>query len=97
MTKGELIDRIYEEAERKNIKLTKKTTGELVDVVFDQVSSAIQGDSRFSYPNFGTFTVKHRKAREGRNPRTKKPITIPASNTVNFKPAPSLKDSLNDQ
>ena len=68
--------------------------GELIDIVFEQVGSAVKEGGRFSYPNFGTFTVKERKAREGRNPRTKEPIQIPASKTVNFKPAPTLKDSL---
>ena len=95
MTKSELINAGNEAAADADIELTKKATGELIDILFDKVSAAINEEKRFSYPNFGTFTVKHRKAREGRNPRTKEPITIPASNTVNFKPSPTLKDLIN--
>lgn len=96
MTKSDLINAVNEAAADADIELTKKSTGELIDIVFEQIGKVIENEKRFSYPNFGTFTVKHRKAREGRNPRTKEPITIPASNTVNFKPAPTLKDSIND-
>lgn len=92
-TKNDLINKVNEAAAKEGIELTKKSTGELIDIVFDQVAGAVK-EGRFSYPNFGTFTVKDRKAREGRNPRTKEPIQIPASKTVNFKPAPSLKDKL---
>tara|TARA_B100000686_G_C16417010_1_gene775136 strand:+ start:272 stop:556 length:285 start_codon:yes stop_codon:yes gene_type:complete len=94
MTKNELITKVNDAAAEQGIELTKKSTGELIDIVFEQVGSAVKEGGRFSYPNFGTFTVKERKAREGRNPRTKEPIQIPASKTVNFKPAPTLKDSL---
>lgn len=94
MTKNELITKVNDAAAEQGIELTKKSTGELIDIVFEQVGSAVKAEGRFSYPNFGTFTVKERKAREGRNPRTKEPIQIPASKTVNFKPAPTLKDSL---
>jgi DNA-binding protein HU-beta len=96
MTKSELINAVNEAAADAEIELTKKATGELIDILFEKVSAAINQEQRFSYPNFGTFTVKHRKAREGRNPRTKEPITIPASNTVNFKPSPTLKDLINE-
>lgn len=95
MTKSELISAVHNAATEQDIEITKKATGELIDIVFDQVAEAIKSESRFSYPGFGTFTVKHRKAREGRNPRTKEPITIPASNTVNFKPSPTLKERIN--
>lgn len=96
MTKSDLINAVNAAAAEQDIELTKKATGELIDIVIQQICTAINDEKRFSYPNFGTFTVKHRKAREGRNPRTKEPITIPASNTVNFKPSPSLKDLIND-
>lgn len=97
MTKSELINAVHAEATSGDdgIEITKKDTGTIIDIVFGQVAAAIEDEKRFSYPSFGTFTVKHRKEREGRNPRTKEPITIPASNTVNFKPAPALKDRIN--
>ncbi len=95
MTKSELIDAVNARAADNGIDLTKKATGELLDIIFATVSESINDEQRFSYPRFGTFTVKHRKAREGRNPRTGKPIKIPASYTVSFKPSPTLKDLVN--
>jgi len=95
MTKSELINEVHARAADEDIDLTKKATGQLLDIVFEVVSGSIKDEERFSYPSFGTFTVKHRKAREGRNPRTGKPIQIPASYTVSFKPSPTLKDLVN--
>ncbi|MFP4600559.1 MAG: HU family DNA-binding protein [Persicimonas sp.] len=95
MTKAELIDAVNKKAADQDIELTKKDTKALVDIVFETVAGSIEDEKRFSYPNFGTFNVKHRKAREGRNPQTGAPIQIKASNTVGFKPSPSLKDQIN--
>ena len=90
MTKAELINEIHA---RTGGEHTKKLVGELVDATFDVLADAVR-EGRFSYPGFGTFKIKHRKARVGRNPRTNEKIQIPASKTVGFKPAPKLKDSL---
>ncbi len=95
MTKSDLINAVNAAAADKNIELTKKDTRELIDILFETMAGAIKDEERFSYPNFGTFTVKHRKAREGRNPRTGDKIKIPASYSVGFKPSPSLKDLVN--
>lgn len=95
MTKSELINAVNAAAAENGIELTKKATGDLIDLLFDTVAGVIQEQERFSYPNFGTFSVKHRKAREGRNPRTGDPIEIPASKSISFKPAPTLKDRVN--
>jgi DNA-binding protein HU-beta len=95
MTKTDLINAVNDRANEGGIELTKKDTGELLDIVFDVVAGAVSHERRFSYPGFGTFSVKHRKEREGRNPRTGKPIKIPASYTVGFKPAPKLRDEVN--
>ena len=92
MTKANLIEKIHEKA---GASYTKKQIGELVEVVFDVLKDAINGDdNRFTYPGFGTFTVKERQEREGRNPRTGQPIKIPASRTVSFRPAPAFRDNL---
>jgi len=88
MTKAELIDEVRN---TKGIELTKKATEEVVDAVFGALATAIKKDARFSYPGFGTFVVRNRKERKGRNPKTKAEILIPASKTVAFKPAPKLK------
>lgn len=95
MTKSDLINAVHAAAAEKNIEVTKKATGELIDLLFDAVSKAVVADERFSYPDFGTFSVKHRKGRTGRNPRTGEPLEVPASNTVGFKPAPALKEKVN--
>ena len=91
MAKADLIDAIRDRADQP---LTKKATGELVDALFGVVGDAIRENGRFSYPGFGTFTVKDRAARTGRNPRTGQSIQIDASRTVGFKPAPGLKEDL---
>lgn len=95
MTKSELINAVHDRATEAGIELTKKATGEILDLAFDVIAGAIDHERRFSYPQFGTFSVKHRKSREGRNPRTGKPIKIEASYTVSFKPAPALKEKVN--
>ena len=92
MTKSDLIDAVVEQAGIEG--LTKKAAEAIIDATFEQVKEAVVEDARFSYPSFGTFNVKSRAARKGRNPRTGGEITIPASQTVTFKPAPRFKDSL---
>lgn len=89
MTKAELIDHVHNAIDGKS----KKETAAIVQSVFDSLSAAIR-EGRFSYPGFGTFNVKERPERQGRNPRTGATITIPASKTVSFKAAPSFKKSL---
>ena len=91
MTKAELIDTMYEKFEGD---ITKKLVAELVDGVFDNVSVAIKKDQRFSYPGFGTFMVRKRKARKGRNPQTGESIKIKASKSVGFRAARGFKEKL---
>ena len=91
MTKAEFIDQVVKTSEEMD--LTKKAAGELIDSIFG-IGKSHQKDGRFSYPGFGTFTMKKRAARKGRNPRTGTEIRIKASKTVGFKPAPGLKKSL---
>lgn len=90
MTKAELLDSIA----KSNKDLTKKQVGAVVDAVFGSMASAIKKDGTFSFPGFGTFKVRKRKARQGRNPQTGETIKIKASKTVGFKPAKALKDKL---
>lgn len=91
MTKAELIEAVASKAEGQ---LTKKAAGEVVDALFDTLGKAIKKEGRFSYPGFGTWTVRTRKARKGRNPQTGAQITIKASKTVGFRPAKELKGKL---
>ena len=92
MTKDELINSVIKSCKDPN--LSKRLTGDVLDSVFENISKAIKKEKRFAYPGFGTFTVRNRKARKGRNPQTGEEIKIKASKTVGFKPAPTLKNSL---
>ena len=89
MTKGDLIDSVA-----KSAKISKRTAGEAVDATFDNIAKALKKSKRFQVPGFGTFTLRSRKARKGRNPQTGAVINIKASRTVGFKPAPVLKKGL---
>lgn len=90
MTKAQLI----EEIAKKNDGLSKKAIEGIVDAAFAEMARSLKKEKRFSFPGFGTFTVRKRKARKGRNPKTGEEIKIPASKTVGFKPAPTLKGSI---
>ncbi len=92
MTKDELITSIIKSC--KDTNLSKRLAGDVVDAAFENMAKAIKKEKRFAYPGFGTFTVRNRKARKGRNPQTGEEIKIKASKTVGFKPAPTLKGSL---
>ncbi|HUJ29104.1 MAG TPA: HU family DNA-binding protein [Myxococcales bacterium] len=90
MTKADLIETIAAQGHG----MTKKAAGELIDTLFATVGKTIKKDGRFFYPGFGTWTVRQRKARMGRNPQTGAAIKIKASKTVGFKPAKELKGGL---
>ncbi len=91
MTKKDLIA----DVQAGNADLTKKKVGEVVDALFDTIAGALKSEGRYSHPGFGTFTVKTRAARTGRNPQSGDTIQIPESKIVNFKPAPDAKNALN--
>jgi DNA-binding protein HU-beta len=88
MTKAELVHVVAGKG------LTKKAAAEMVDALFDTIAKSIKKEKRFSYPGFGTWTVRERKARMGRNPQTGTAIKIKASKTVGFKPSADLKKGL---
>lgn len=90
MTKAELIEKV--QAARP--ALSKRQVSEVVDAVFEHLARGIRKDKRFSMPGFGTFVVKRRAARVGRNPQTGAAIEIAPTKTVGFKPAPELKKAL---
>ena len=90
MNKRDLVERVAAEHE-----LTGRFARELVDGIFDMITSAVQKGEEVSLFGFGTFKVAERAARKGRNPRTGEAVKIAASKTVRFKPATALKSSLN--
>lgn len=90
MNKKELIESV---SEQRN--LTKKDAEILVDTVFDTITNSMVSGDKVLISGFGTFKVNHRKARKGISPKTQQEMTIPASNTVTFKPSNRLKDAMN--
>jgi len=90
MTKAELVERV----QGTRPDLSRRQVNELVALVFENMARAIRKDRRFAMPGFGTFVVKDRAGRVGRNPRTGAEVRIAPSRTVGFKPAPELKKAL---
>ena len=90
MNKNELIDAIAEEAD-----LSKASAGRALDAAFNAITGALTKQDTVSLVGFGTFSVKHRAAREGRNPRSGETIQIKASNAPGFKAGKALKDAVN--
>jgi len=90
LNKQELVANVAEQA-----GLTKKDAEKAVNAVFETVKGALSGGDKVQLIGFGTFEVKARKARKGRNPQTGKEINIPASKNPVFKAGKALKDSVN--
>jgi DNA-binding protein HU-beta len=90
MTKADLIEKVQSE----HGALSKRQVAALVATVFENLARGIRRDKRFSMPGFGTFVVKRRAGRVGRNPRTGAEIQIAPTKTVGFRPAPELKKVL---
>jgi DNA-binding protein HU-beta len=88
--KGDVITAIAEQA-----GISKKEATAAFDAFVNYISDSCQRGDRCAIPGLGSFTVSNRKAREGRNPRTKETITIPASKNVRFKAGKDLRDLLN--
>ncbi len=90
MIKKELIDVVY----KTNICSTKKNVSLIISYIFNIIKENIILDKKFSYPGFGSFSVRRRKAREGRDPRTGNKIMINASKTIYFRPSKTFKREL---
>lgn len=92
MTKADLVDYVYKACKKRD--LSKALINEVCDALFHELGKGIKKDKRFTYPGFGTWTLKNRKARTGRNPQTGEEIRISASKTVTFRPSPNYKECL---
>ncbi len=89
MNKSELIDAIAEKS-----GLTKTDAGKALDAFTAVVKDTLQNNGDITLVGFGSFTVAERAERQGLNPKTKEPITIPAARVPKFKPGKALKDAL---
>jgi DNA-binding protein HU-beta len=90
VNKNELIAKISDDTD-----LSKADATRAVDAVFDTITSQLSKEEEVRLVGFGTFSVSHRKATEGRNPRTGEKIHIPASKQPKFKAGKQLKDAVN--
>ncbi|MDK4202110.1 HU family DNA-binding protein [Pseudomonas sp. HR1] len=90
MKKSELIDQIASHGD-----LPKAVATSALDATLDAITSALKAGDTVSLTGFGTFEVKERAARTGRNPQTGQSMDIAASKNPSFKPGKSLKDALN--
>ena len=90
MNKTELITAVAQKAE-----MTKKDAEKAVKAVIDVISDAMVKGEKVQLIGFGTFEVRERKAREGHNPSTQKPIKIPASKPPAFRVSKQLKEKVN--
>ena len=89
MNKTELINAVAEKA-----VLSKKDSEAAVTAALDVISAALAEGDEVRLVGFGTFEVKKRAARTGRNPKTKEPVEIPASKVPAFKPGKALKEAV---
>ncbi|MDP5053943.1 MAG: HU family DNA-binding protein [Congregibacter sp.] len=90
MNKSELIDAIASAAD-----INKSDAGRALDAVVDSITDTLKRGDQVALVGFGTFSVKHRAARDGRNPQTGETIKIKASNVPGFKAGKALKDAVN--
>lgn len=90
MNKTELVASVAEKA-----GMTKKDAEKVINAVFSSIEEALANNDKVQIIGFGTFEVKAREERKGRNPQTGKEITIPASKSPVFKAGKGLKDVVN--
>lgn len=90
MNKSELIDAIASDAD-----INKSDAGRALEATIDNITKALAKGDQVALVGFGTFSVKPRAARDGRNPQTGETIKIKASNVPGFKAGKALKDAVN--
>mgnify|MGYP003306839224 CR=1 FL=1 len=90
MNKAELVDAVASAA-----SLSKADAGRAVDAVTGSIAARLSRGEQVAVVGFGTFSVKNRAARMGRNPRTGESIYIQASNVPGFKAGKALKEAVN--
>ena len=92
MTKSGLIERVA----ALTPHISKKDTEVVVNTIFDAMTDALKAGERIEIRGFGSFQVKVREAREGRNPKTREEVFIPAKRTPFFKVGKELKEMVDD-
>ena len=91
VTRAEIAEAIYQ-----NVGLSQQESGDLVDMMFDIMTDAIVSGDEVKITRLGTFQIREKRARIGRNPKTMKEATISARRVVSFRPSLILKKIIND-
>ena len=91
MTKADLVEEVA-----KVTELTRKDSEVIVDTLFESVIKALKAGDKLEVRGFGSFRVRQRNARVGRNPKTGEKVEVPAKRVPYFKPSKELKDLIND-
>ena len=91
MTKADLVEEVA-----KVTELTRKDSEVIVDTMFESVIKALKTGDKLEVRGFGSFRVRQRNARVGRNPKTGEKVEVPAKRVPYFKPSKELKDLIND-
>mgnify|MGYP001435519931 CR=1 FL=1 len=90
MTKADVVERIH-----TSTGMTQKESAEMVEAVFSIMKSTLEGGETLKISGFGSFVVKQKNDRRGRNPQTGETITIEARRVLSFKPSTVLRDAIN--
>ena len=90
LTKKEIINSIY-----MQLGFSKKLIENILEDIFEIILESLKSNGKVKISNFGTFILRHKKSRIGRNPKTKKEALISERNVILFKPSKSLKNKIN--
>jgi len=90
MTKADLVEEVARVSD-----LTKKHSETIVNTVFDSIIQALQRDDKIELRGFGSFRIRQRRSRQGRNPKTGDKVDVPAKRIPYFKPGKELKELIN--
>ena len=85
MTKAELVDEVA-----SVVQLTKKQAETIVNIVFDSIVDSLRNGQKIELRGFGSFRLRNRKSRTGRNPKTGEQVSVPARRGVRFKASKNL-------
>jgi len=90
LTKNEIIDSMYEQ-----LDIPRKECAQIAEGIFDIIKEELENGNPVMVSGFGKWTVKSKRKRNGRNPKTGAPVVIAARKVVTFKPSNRLRDDLN--
>jgi integration host factor subunit beta len=92
MTKAELVDEVAQV-----VQLTKKQAETIVNIVFDSIVNSLRAGEKIELRGFGSFRLRSRKSRTGRNPKTGEKVDVPSKKIPYFKPGKELKELINQK